>query len=95
MIKEQLLEVLADEILSAEFIADCAIKYMCHADIEDMLHTNEIGIELGNLFDAIDDGLVSNELVAECAIRYMSNDDVVDMLHVNEILDLDASLIWS
>ena len=68
---------------------------MSHADIEDMLHTNEIDIRLGNLLDAMDDGLLSGELIAECAIRYMSDDDVVDMLHVNEILDLDARLIWS
>jgi len=95
MIKEQLLTVLADEMLPAEHIADCAIKYMSNADIEDMLHVNEIGIRLSNLFDAIDDGVVTSELIAECAIRYMSDDDVVDMLHVNEILDLDARLIWS
>lgn len=95
MIKEQLLEILADQVLPAELIADCAIKYMSHADLEDMLHTNEIDIRLGNLLDAMDDGLLSGELIAECAIRYMSDDDVVDMLHVNEILDLDASLIWS
>ena len=95
MIKEQLLTVLADEMISVEHIADCAIKYMSHADIEDMLHVNEIDIKLGNLFDAMDDGLVTSELIAECAIRYMSDGDVVDMLHVNEILDLDARLIWS
>ena len=93
MIKEQLLEILADQVLPAELIADCAIKYMSHADIEDMLHANEIDVRLGNLLDAMDDGLLSGELIAE-AIRYMSDDDVVDMLHVNEILDLDARLIW-
>ena len=42
MVKEQLLTVLADEMISVEHIADCAIKYMSDDDVVDMLHANEI-----------------------------------------------------
>ena len=34
---------------------------MSHADIEDMLHANEIDVRLRDLYDAMDDGLLSGE----------------------------------
>ena len=41
-IKEKVFEAIDEGILTDELIVECAIKYMSSADIEDMLHVNEI-----------------------------------------------------
>lgn len=41
-IKERVFDAIEEGILTDELIVECAIKYMSSADIEDMLHANEI-----------------------------------------------------